>query len=522
MTLKPVSDVSPTEWEWDNLRHVYDDIPIKIFLVAIAELAERFTYRSVSAPIQNYIQHPRYSEKHTGALGKGQTVATGISYFFVGWSYFAPILGAIAADSYFGRYKTIALATGFGSIGVLILFTTSLPDSLDHGAGLPGLMIALVLIGMGTGGIKSNVSPLIAEQFSQPARIKTLSSGEKVVVDPNVTVQTIYSRYYWVINIGSLSVIPASWLELKVDFWAAFMLPLALWGLAAVALLAGRKNYIAQTPKESVITKTVKVFWISIKNGFNLDAARGSVRDDTFISELRRALVACRAFPIYWICNGQANNNLVSQASTMKTYGIPNDMLSCFNPIAIIAALPLVEYIVYPTLRRYGIPFRPISRMTAGFVTIACGIAYTAGLQEYIYRSSPCHRHPDTPECLDYDEPSNVSILLQIPAYSLIGLSELFSILSAMEYAFTKAPKSMRSIVTSIFLLTSTIGSMLGITLAPVSTNPKVLVEYASLSGIMFMTAVLFQLVFRKYNKTEEAMNLIGDSSSMSDENEKV
>lgn len=85
MTLKPVSDVSPTEWEWDNLRHVYDDIPIKIFLVAIAELAERFTYRSVSAPIreyyhytnidkltrvENYIQHPRYSEKHTGALGK--------------------------------------------------------------------------------------------------------------------------------------------------------------------------------------------------------------------------------------------------------------------------------------------------------------------------------------------------------------------------------------------------------------------------------------------------------------------
>ena len=48
--------------------------------------------------------------------------------------------------------------------GVAILFLTSLPTSIEHGAGTGGLIVAMIVIGIGTGGIKSNVSPLIAEQ----------------------------------------------------------------------------------------------------------------------------------------------------------------------------------------------------------------------------------------------------------------------------------------------------------------------------------------------------------------------
>ena len=33
--------------------------------------------------------------------------------------------------------------------GVLILFVTSLPGSLENGAGFPGLVAALILIGLG-------------------------------------------------------------------------------------------------------------------------------------------------------------------------------------------------------------------------------------------------------------------------------------------------------------------------------------------------------------------------------------
>ncbi|EAW08564.1 putative POT peptide transporter [Aspergillus clavatus NRRL 1] len=489
-----------------TLRRVCDDISLDIFLVAVAELAERFTYRSITAPMQNYIQNGRDDPLHHGALGMGQKVATGISYFFVGWCYLAPIFGAIVADSYLGRFKTIFLGTGLSMCGVLILFITSLPTSLDHGGGLPGLMLALILIGLGCGGIKSNVGPLIAEQYSMRSqRIKTLDSGERVIVDPNVTVQTIYARYYWITNVGALSIIPASWLELKVDFWAAFMLPFALWLLAVLALVYGRRKYVVQQPHGCAITKAARILWISMKNNGNMDAAKSFAMeergasiswDDTFVDELKRALVACRVFPIFWLCNGQANNNLVSQASSLKTYGMPHDMMGLFNPVTILIAIPLFECVINPALRRYGIPFRPISRMTTGFVAKACAIAIAAGIQQLIYMSPPSH----------------VSIFLQVPVFSLIGLSEFFSTLSGMEYAYTKAPKSMRSIVSSLFLLTCTIGSTLGITLSPVSVDPKVLVEYVSLSIAMFATALLFYCCFGKYNKMEESMNKIGDS----------
>ncbi len=72
----------------------------------------------------------------------------------------------------------------------------------------------------------------------------------------------------------------------------------------------------------------------------------------------------------------------------------------------------------------------------------------------------------------------------------------------------------MRSIVSSLFLVTCSVGSLLGITLSPVSKDLKVLLEYASLSGVMLVTAIVFLLVFRKYNKTEEKMNMLNNESS--------
>lgn len=93
--------------------------------------------------------------------------------------------------------------------GVLILFATSLPTAIEHGAALGGLIAAMVtalndieskglirlqiIIGIGTGGIKSNVSPLIAEQYRGTKQtIRVEKSGERVIVDPAVTIQRIY------------------------------------------------------------------------------------------------------------------------------------------------------------------------------------------------------------------------------------------------------------------------------------------------------------------------------------------
>jgi proton-dependent oligopeptide transporter, POT family len=101
-----------------------------------------------------------------------------------------PIIGAIVADQYLGKYLTVVYFSIIYVLGILILFLTSLPVAIEHGAALGGLVTAMFVIGLGTGGIKSNVSPLIAEQYTQTKRrIKVLSNGERVIVDPAVTIQ---------------------------------------------------------------------------------------------------------------------------------------------------------------------------------------------------------------------------------------------------------------------------------------------------------------------------------------------
>lgn len=61
--------------------------------------------------------------------------------------------------------------------------------------------------------------------------------------------------------------------------------------------------------------------------------------DDVFVDELKRTLRACVVFcwfPIYWLCYSQMTNNLISQASTMLTGNVPNDIMQNINPIALV------------------------------------------------------------------------------------------------------------------------------------------------------------------------------------------
>lgn len=53
------------------------------------------------------------------------------------------------------------------------------------------------------------------------------------------------------------------------------------------------------------------------------------------------------------------------------------------------------------------------------------------------------------------------SVWIQIPAYVLIALSEIFASITGLEYAYNKAPTRLKSLVMSIFLLMSAFGSLL-------------------------------------------------------------
>ena len=188
-------------------------------------------------------------------------------------------------------------------------------------------------------------------------------------------------------------------LELRVGFWAAYLLPFCVFFLALAVLIIGRKKYVTRPPRGSVVLYAFKVMWIGLRNKGNLDAAKPSFQatiggnkhtthwNDLFVDEIRRALVACRIFvffPIYWVCYNQMLNNLISQAAEMDDHGIPNDFLQNIDPIALIVFIPIMDLIVYPTLRKLGIHFRPITRIFVGFLFGAAAMGFTAGIQVHL------------------------------------------------------------------------------------------------------------------------------------------
>ena len=110
------------------------------------------------------------------------------------------------ADAHWGRYKTIHVAIICALLGHVILTVSAAPSVIKNGSSALGAFaIGLIILGIGTGGFKSNISPLLAEQQTEhKKRIETLPSGERVIVDPTVTTSRIFLYFYLCINIGSL------------------------------------------------------------------------------------------------------------------------------------------------------------------------------------------------------------------------------------------------------------------------------------------------------------------------------
>lgn len=163
------NEIEPTAEELETLPHIADRIPLAAWLIVICELCERFAFYGMSGPFQNYIQFPvpGPNDKQPGALNLGQQMATLLTTFFQFFAYLTPIAGAIVADQFWGKYKAIFVSCCIYLVGLLVLVVTSIPPSIQAGVALPGLIIAMIILGTGAGGVKSNVSPLMADQYTR-------------------------------------------------------------------------------------------------------------------------------------------------------------------------------------------------------------------------------------------------------------------------------------------------------------------------------------------------------------------
>ena len=324
---------------------------------------------------------------------------------------------------------------------------------------------------------------------------------------------------------------------LYVGYYLAFLLPTCMFLLCPAVLILCKKRYRLTPPQGSVLGPAVKLLLLATKGKWSLnpyrtyknfndgqfwedvkpskmDAARRPkwmTFDDDWVNEVRRGFKACEVFlwyPLYWITYNQLNNNLTSQADTMRHQGVPPEIVAQLDPLALIILIPICDLLIYPALRKAGIRFTPIKKITLGFITGALGMVWAAVVQSYIYKHNPCGYYPsegtaDGSNC----DPATISIWVQSGSYILIAISEILASITSLEYAFTKAPKNMRSMVQAFALFMIAIANAIGEAMNPLSTDPLLVWNYGAFAVVAFLAGIGFWLSFRHLDADEDLLN---------------
>ena len=254
---------------------------------------------------------------------------------------------------------------------------------------------------------KPNVSPLLLDQMaSRVPVVITRANGERVIQDPESTTERVMLWFYLVINIGGFMGVATTYTEKYVGWWLSFLIPLILYLPLPLLLWFLYKRLILHPPGGSDLVNVFRVLGVCFRvgrHGFwelakpsNIAAAGLHIPthwNDQFVEDVRRTFQATGIFcffPLQYI-NDNGLGQAASFLSTMlRTDGVPNDVIQNFNSLSIICMAPVLNYGLYPLLRRMNIHYGPIARITTGLMMSSIGGAGYAILNYYAYKNSPC------------------------------------------------------------------------------------------------------------------------------------
>lgn len=365
------------------------------------EGAERFSFYGMRAILVIFMT--KYLMDVHGQLAPMKEEEAKVWYHsFVAAVYIFPVLGAILADGFLGKYRTIiylSIAYCFGHLA-LALDSTRL-----------GLFIGLSLIVIGAGGIKPCVSATVGDQFG-----------------PNNQhlLPRVFSWFYFSINVGSaLSMFAIPILLDKFGPHKAFAVPGLLMLLATVIFWVGRKKYV-HVPAEG------KAF---VKETFSLES----------LKIIGRLLVLYLFVAAFWSLYDQSSSAWVLQAEKMDLHLFGREWLAsqfqAINPVLILVFIPLFSYVIYPLVDKV-FPMTPLRKIGVGFFITIPSFMIPAWVETQIGRGM----HP--------------SILWQLLAYCFLTAAEILISITCLEFSYTQAPKRMKSLVMAVYFSSITLGNV--------------------------------------------------------------
>ncbi|XP_076841661.1 solute carrier family 15 member 1 [Brachyhypopomus gauderio] len=375
--------------------------PISIFFIVVNEFCERFSYYGMRAVLVLYFRY---------FLHWDDDLATSIYHAFVALCYLTPILGAIVADSWLGKFKTIIYLSIVYAIGQVVMAVSAIHDITDTNRdGKPDniavhvtlAMVGLLLIALGTGGIKPCVSAFGGDQFEEHQTRQR---------------STFFSVFYLCINAGSLlSTLITPILRgqecgihsQQKCYPLAFGVPAALMVVSLIVFISGSGMYVTAAPKGNIMLDVCKCIGFAIKKRFThrhrnypkrehwLDWADEKY-DKLLIAQIKmvfKVLFLYIPLPMFWTLFDQKGSRWTLQATTMDgTFGslvLQPDQMQTVNPILILTLVPIMDRIVYPLIRKCGFNFTPLKRMTVGMFLAAMAFVSAALVQIQIDKTLP-------------------------------------------------------------------------------------------------------------------------------------
>ncbi|XP_057495937.1 protein NRT1/ PTR FAMILY 8.3-like [Actinidia eriantha] len=469
------------------------------------ECCERLAFFGIGINLVSYLT----KTLHEGNVSAARNVST-----WAGTCFLTPLIGAVVADTYLGRYWTIATFSTIYFIGMCTLtITATVPalkpaecvDSVCPSATPAQYMVffsGLYMIALGTGGIKPCVSSFGADQFDDTDPKERVKKG------------SFFNWFYLSINIGALvSSSLIVWIQENAGWGLGFGIPTLFMGIAIASFFSGTPLYRFQNPGGSPLTRLCQVLVAAFRK-WNLEVPtdstllyeapdraseieecrklnhtddltcldRAAVISDAenksgdfsdpwrlcTVTQVEELKILIRMFPIwatgiiFAAVNVQMVTLFVEQGTMMDrnigSFSIPAASLATFDIISVIFWVPVYDRILVPLVRKFTgneRGFSKLQRMGIGLFIAILSIS-SAALVEMkrlaIAKSLGL---------VDKNVPVPLGILWQIPQFFLFGAAEIFTMIGQVEFFYDEAPDSMRTLCSAMALMATSLGSYL-------------------------------------------------------------
>jgi POT family proton-dependent oligopeptide transporter len=335
--------------------------PKGLFLLFLTEMWERFSYYGMRGVLILYMTK-MWSENGLNIPSDDASLVYG---FFTGFVYFTPIIGGWLADKYLGQRKAITIGGITMLIGQLALFGLN-----SH----VGLAIGLVLLIIGNGFFKPNISTIVGQLYSQN--------------DPRR--DSAFSIFYMGINLGALiaplliGLLAEDWFAVKgVDeagkqivisygFKYGFLAAAIGMGIGQIMFNMLAKKYlleIGETPAKVSKEEKAKIKAETIVSPENKKIERERI---TVIGILTFFVI------FFWAGFEQAGSSMTLYTDkfvdrTVGGWEIPTTFFQSVNPILIVLLAPIF---VWFWSSKFGSKLSTPIKMSLGMILLGIGFLF--------------------------------------------------------------------------------------------------------------------------------------------------